>query len=300
MEVDFSKKFSVGLPLNTTIEKFEEFLYQYDELLGSVYFSFPLGQRFYSRTELEREFENDGVEEKFLRFISLLKKHNIRTELAVNTFGLTESDLQLLVRYAQNNSIQLDEIVCLAQYGNILKSAFPDAEMKFSFNNTFGKVPDLFDTVVLGKEYLRNCVKRHTWLNTGKRIVLLLNNGCSYNCHYECGDAQFCGAILSHNLQESSINYLYAQQSFFPFELQKMAESDEHFNEYSFKISNRPLGLEYTKKALHSYSQFVNIDILVNENIENYGLFCTMGQLFAKRKQFQLDEIMRIKNELSV
>lgn len=300
MSIRNSKKFSIGLPMDASVSEFESLLSEYSDTLSSMYFSVPLGRKFYSRTELENEYEVLGAEDKLFTFLHLLHKYNIRTELTVNTFRLSELDLKKIVQYISEHCIIPDEIVCLKEYGLFFRQCFPEVELKYSFNNTSSDVPSCFDTVVFGKEYLRNLNARHHWIDRGKGFVLLLNNGCSFSCHYECGDSKFCGAILNQNLEKNSLNYLYAVQSFFPWELERLCAEDPYADKYRFKISNRPLGIQFTKNVLRYYANGEDVSKLISQSSDNYGYFCVMQQLFAHRNELNYSEIMDIKRDLPI
>lgn len=194
-----------------------------------------------------------------------------------------------------------DEIVCLDEYGEQLAKAFPESELKYSFNNPC--LPTVhFDTVVVGKGFIRSRVARHKIVDDGQNLVLLLNNGCSFDCHYPCGDSKFCGRILDNNLKSHDLNYMYALQSFFPSELIRLMNEDEYSLQYRYKLSNRPLGLEFSKRVLNSYCGLLNKTEreYIAEDACNYGLYCVMSEMFKRRDGFLLEKIMTIKNELDV
>lgn len=297
-----SKCFSVGLNLDATIEEYRSFLQNYGEMLSSVYFSPLLGRKFYSRTELEKECETEDALDKLKTLLDMFRQRGIRNELAVNTFHLSEEGINSIYRFTTDNKIPVDEVVCLAQYGKQLKSLYPCAELKYSFNNPTVSPDDLepFDTVVLGKGYLRDREARHRMIESGKSVVLLLNNGCSFACHYPCGDSDFCGKILQKSLCDHDINYLYAQQSFFPEELKRLLETDSYASEYRFKISNRPLGIAFTRKELDLYSSLGNVENLILDNPDNYGYFCVMHQMFVRRFELDYNAVIQYKQMFPV
>lgn len=297
----FEKRISIGLNLNEPEQDIYDFLEHYKNFLASLYFSLPLGVGFYSRNELAEEYESDGAEEKLLRIVSRLKDYNIRSEVAINIYDLQKKDLENAISYMNRNALYPDEIVCLDEYGETLKKAFPQSEMKYSFNNP-GRYSSIFDTVIVGKGYLRNQEARHRIIDAGKSLVLLLNNGCSFECHYKCGDSKFCGAILDENLKYHDLNYMYALQSFFPSELLRLLSQDTYANQYRFKLSNRPLGLEFSKRVMDTYCGLVGkseVELIENDNT-NYGLYCVMNELFRRREAFSIDKICEIKKNLSV
>lgn len=301
MDERLKKKFSIGLNLNENEEDIIQFLSDYQQWLSSLYFSLPLGEGFYSRNELASEYEADGAEEKLFRIIDSLKKYDVCSEVAVNIYGLSTYDIDRAITYMKHMNLYPDEIVCLDEYGKQLAEAFPKSELKYSFNNP--GVPSVhFDTMVVGKGYIRNMAARHKIIDNGQNLVLLLNNGCSFDCHYPCGDSKFCGSILDKNLKSHDLNYMYALQSFFPSELIRLLDEDEYSSQYRFKLSNRPLGLEFSKRVLNSYCGLIdkNERELIGQDDINYGLYCVMFELFRRRGEFSIDEICDIKRNLSV
>lgn len=294
-------KFSIGLPMDTTVSEFDAFLRDYAEYLSSIYFSLPVGRQFYSRTEIENEFSDKNAAKKQLELLKLTRAYGIRTEWAINIYGLREAELLYAAEYAAAHDVALDEIVTLAEYGATLRRLYPQVELKYSFNNpSLTGLDDNFDTVVVGKRYLRDKQMRHQLLSQSKGLVLLLNNGCSFECRYPCGDTAFCGGILQKNLGAHSLDELYAMQSFFPDELLRLIETDPCADGYRWKLSTRPLGIEYTKKVLETYTQLESVRPLILESTDNYGLFCVMRSLLQRRNELHYEEICRIKAQLAV
>lgn len=301
MDERLRKKFSIGLNLNEKEEDIIQFLSDYQQWLNSLYFSLPLGEGFYSRNELASEYEAIGAEEKLFRIIGYLKKYDIRSEVAINIYELSTEDINRAIMYMKRMNLYPDEIVCLDEYGKQLADAFPESELKYSFNNP-GLPSVHFDTIVVGKGYIRNMAARHKIIDGGQNLVLLLNNGCSFDCHYPCGDSKFCGSILDKNLKSHDLDYMYALQSFFPSELIRLLDEDEYSLKYRFKLSNRPLGLEFSKRVLNSYCGLVNKSEMdfISEDKCNYGLYCVMFEMYRRRDDFSLERIIDIKQGLNI
>lgn len=301
MDERLRKRFSIGLCLSEDSQKSVDFFCKYQNWLDSVYFSLPLGKKFYSRTELSREYDAIGANEKLCHLIKVLKEFHIKSEVAINMYGLSEFDIEKAIDYMKSNQIFPDEIVCLDEYGAQLKSAFPTCELKYSFNNPNPPTAQ-FDTIVVGKEYLRDEALRHQVIDAGSNLVLLLNNGCSFNCHYPCGDSNFCGAILECNLKKYNIDEIYAVQSFFPFELKKLLDEDPYSPQYRFKLSNRPLGIDFSARVMDSYCQLNHYteDYLIQSCNENYGLYCVMYELFKRKDELNYDRIIDYKNKFGI
>ena len=97
-----------------------------------------------------------------------------------------------------------------------------------------------------------------------------------------------------------TLNYLYAIQSFVPWELEQLCENDPYADKYRFKISNRPLGMQFTKNVIQYYAYGVDVSVLISQSTDNYGYFCVMQQLFAHRNEFNYEEIMNIKKNLPI
>lgn len=297
----FNKLFSVGLNLGEPEEEIKKFIGDYCEYLSSIYFSLPLGDRFYSRTELKKEYEAKHAFEKLKRLIIYMRQLGIRSELTVNSYGLRIDDLKIIKPFVCENEIDIDEIVCLDEYASFLRTAFPNVELKYSFNNKDPQnIPNIFDTVVVGKKYLRSNEDRERIYKTGKKVIFLVNNGCNFNCTNRCGGTAYCEKFLNAELLENDVNYIYAQQSFFPNELRKLIYEVPNGIDFGIKISNRPLGLRYTRVVIDMYmsDDMEKVWEYLRNDIDNYCIFCTMASLMKYRNQFNLDEIRRYKDEL--
>ena len=179
--------------------------------------------------------------------------------------------------------------------------AIPNCELKYSFNNTdYQDIPKCFDTVVVGKRYLRSKEMRHQLLESGYNLVLLLNNGCSFTCPGPCRNGTECRKIVAQQLLTSTPSELYALESFFPEELTRLLETDSCSDQYRFKLNTRPLGLTYTRRVLEAYLGHFSSDELIEASPQSYGLFEAAASLFSLAKQFDFQEIKKIKSELPV
>ena len=79
--------------------------------------------------------------------------------------------------------------------------------------------------------------------------------GYGFNCNPEYCDSAHCALSYQASLKTHTLDEIYAIQSFFPEELTSLLESDPLAHTYKFKISNRPLGIAYSEKALIAYSK---------------------------------------------
>lgn len=290
----FEKKFSVGLNLSEPEEGIIYFMEKYHEMLNSVYFSLPLGKAFYSRAQLEQEYCD---EEKFLRIVQAISQYGIRREVTLNTYHLSMEDLKRAFSYMDATFVP-EEIVCLENYGKAIKEKYPTIELKYSFNNTLNlaNLPAEFDTIVVGKEFLRNEAMRHRLMDHSYGVTLLLNNGCAFSCHQSCS-ADRCKTLTEKLLQNRSVDELYAQQSFFPEELRLILEQDPYGKKYKFKISNRPLGIKYTSRVLNEYISMKNPPSEQFSDWKRYGDFCTCNQIAIRFQKLDIENVMVYKSQ---
>lgn len=290
----FEKKFSVGLNLSEPEEYIIDFMEKYHEVLSSVYFSLPLGRAFYSRAQLEQEYRD---EEKFLRIVKAIGQYGIHREVTLNTYHLSVEDLKRAFLYMDETFIP-EEIVCLENYERPIKEKYPEVELKYSFNNSLNLVslPAGFDTIVVGKEFLRNETMRHRLMDHSYGVTLLLNNGCAFSCHQSCS-AERCKTLTEKLLQKSSVDELYAQQSFFPEELRLILQQDPYGKKYKFKISNRPLGIKYTSRVLDEYISLENMSSGEFRDWKRYGDFCTCNQLAKRFQELDIENVMAYKRQ---
>lgn len=294
-----NKRFSVGLNLSDEEDTIIAFLDKYCDYLTSVYFSLPLGLPYYSRKALIQEYESSENQEKLLRVCSYMKKLGIHREAAINKSNMTCSEIEQGIKYLKTYLPDVEEIVCLQEYARTLKEAFPHAELKYSFNNMTIRFDHTFDTYVLGKRYLRDMERRHEVLGQGFEVVLLLNNGCSFNCFAHICNPKDCQRVFRQNLERKSLDYLYAEQSFFPSELSRLQSGDPESYRYRFKLSTRPATTQMTSDMLDAYLGAIP----EKEILRDYQHFCYFGALnrFTRRAQdLNLEQIYSYKQQMSV
>lgn len=295
--VVLARKFSVGLCLNEPEEKLMAFFQKNRRWLNSVYFSLPLGSRYYSREALAAEY--DGNADKLLRVLEELRGLGIRREMAINTWDLAPEDLQSAVRFCRQHSLSPEEIVCLRAYGQTLSEAFPTAEIKYSVNNPEADgsgITEAFNTLVAGKGLLRDMQARHAFLRRGFQITLLLNNGCIEICNTAC-ETVSCHRCFDWAIDAWGLDYTYARCSFFPSELGRLLLGDPSADRYKFKISNRPLGLDYTQQVLDAYLSLEDPYGDMERDWRKLALFCVARPLAMQMREVDLQRVNRFKGE---
>lgn len=293
----FKKKFSVGLCLNEPLAAIDSFMKRNKDRLNSVYFSLPLGMRFFSRESLADEYDNN--EEKLFTVLDMLASHGIRREMAINTWDLSDKELDSAIRYCREHNICPEEIVCLREYGEILSKAFPDAEIKYSVNNPEADgsgITKYFHTLVAGKGLLRDMNARHSFIEKGYQMTLLLNNGCLAICNTPC-DTIRCHRYFDHAINKYGLDRVYAECSFFPSELRTLILCDKYSDRYKYKISNRPLGLQYTQQVLDAYLSMEDNYEDMQADYRKMALFCTAHPLAVKLRQVDTDQVRMLKEQ---
>lgn len=290
------KAFSVGLNLDASIEELKSFFVDSADVLYSVYYSLPLGKVFYTRKGLDDEYRNN--EEKLLKVIDIIRNAGIKTEIALNT-RLDKSQIETAIEYIKHNQIIPDEIACRNYSLPPLKSAFPNSEFISCYNNGTEDVNDAFDSIVLGQRFLRNPQSRQKWVDRGFRLILLLNNGCSFQCDPRYCNSAECQKMYINLRNRYTASQIYAIQSFFPEELRALC-NDPAFFTYRFKLSTRPLGLQYTSQLLKTYAKTVTIsEQFFRSDYNNYLLFGALTPLAQHFNEMSFQEIMEYKKKLS-
>ena len=293
----FVKKFSVGLNLKESLADIARFMEKNRKWLNSVYFSVPLGMKFYSREELAEEYSN--AETKLIAALDILNELGIRREMAINTWYLTSQDLEHVAEFCDKYDLSPEEIVCLKDYGKFFRQSFLNAEIKYSVNNPESdgsKITPDFHTLVAGKGLLRDIEARHSYVDKGYSVTLLLNNGCVSICNTICESIK-CHRYFDSLINAEGIDLVYAKCSFFPSELKALIMFDEYSKFYKYKISNRPLGLEYTQQVLDAYLSLQDDYEAMTSDYRKMARFCTAGAIARKLQHVNLEQVKKYKEQ---
>lgn len=292
------KKISFGISLQITIDEYKKIIDKYGDFVNSVYFSLPLGEAFHTRIKVVEEYEGKDAKKKLFDILELFKKNGIKLEIVINHYGITKTQLIEAINFI-NDNIKFDSICTLDEYLPIIYENYPDAYLVSSFNNLKLNAEDIkrtshkYKQIVVGKNFMRDIELFKTINLEGFDSKLLLNNGCSFNCISCRGGAKQCKHIFEENVKKFGIQKLYAIQSFFPSELHRLLNKvkvDE------VKISNRPCDFEYLNNCLDSYIN--NNEDYIKYNINNYHLWGRLGHFAPFYKDFNFNEIKKIKEKL--
>lgn len=299
-EVYFKNKFSVGLAMNTTVMEFEEFLKKYAFFIDNIYVSPPLGDQYHGREYVKEQFHDPGNVEKFWRLLELLQLHEIDLEVVFNTDILQAEDFQCVKREFEKRGIAIKKIAVFDKYIRDVQFLFPKSKIVKTVNEMpnsiagFRKLPDEYDEIVIGRQYIRNTEVLHIIKEQLRAVpVLLLNNGCSFYCG-GCLEMSHCKNTYESSAKKMTPEYLYAQQSILPYELHEKWLDIWEIG--LLKLSTRNADMEFTARCIDSYIRN-NAENLIKEKVFNYLLWARLKWHIPYFKEFDYDRIKDIKRK---
>ena len=188
--MDFSKKFNIGLTLDTSLGDFESFLQDYSQYIRSIYFSPPISKYFHTRSIVANEFLLPGKKRQFWKMLELISKYDVELELLFNTLRLDDKLISKAKDVLDNHGINVNSVCYIKDYHKAVEEFFPNAHKILSFNNGFQKKSEIddaianfnVDTFVLGSLFIRNNDFFKYLKDIKKGVYLLLNNACSFTC----------------------------------------------------------------------------------------------------------------------
>ena len=300
MEKDLVNKISIGASPLISLGEYKIILKKYKKYIQSLYFSPPYDEKFQSRLELVEAFKNPKNISKILDVLELFKNEGIEIDCVLNRPSLNSD---MIMTYVNDiKQLNPDQITCLENHIDIVKREFPDAQKIYSFNNDF-RISNLkhvshdFDTIVVGKYFLRNTDYLKEIYASGFGLKLLVNNGCAFNCLGCKTGSKQCVDTFEKNLKKHSPEYLYAMQSFYPYELHSLIDKLDIPIE-SIKISNRTSDYNYLDRCLHSYIYDGNDNFDIIQEYEDFKLFGKQANLYKYMKKFDSEKILSIKRRL--
>ena len=301
--MDFSKKFNIGLTLDTDLKSFKSFLSEYHPYIHSFYFSPPGSRYYHTRSVISYEFMLPGKRGQFFKMLELVSEYGIELELLFNTLCLNDDLIGRAAELMDKRGFDIASVCFMKKdYESVCKH-FPNAKYIYSFNNGFQKrseIDDVIDnyradTFVLGSLFIRNNSFFSYLAEKGKQTYLILNNACSFNCE-TCNNTQsVCDVAFKNNLKKHSVEYLYALQSIFPYELHEGIIDSRNIK--CFKISNRSSNLKFIRSALDSYIGG-EVKKYVERDKKNYALWGRAGYFWKHFGDMDIDRILEYKKEI--
>ena len=301
--MDFEKKFNIGLTLDTNIREFDEFLERYHRYIKSVYFSLPLGWRFHTRLVIAGQLLLPHKKKLFWQMLNKLQEYCIELELFFNTIFLNDRLIEKASNLLAKHNVSVDSVCFLGKYYQAVTKWFPGKKYIWSFNNGLRSTTEFdeaianyqIDTVVLGSNFIRNNAFFRHVKELGKEVILLLNNGCSFNCATCNNTASSCQGAFDNNLTKHSVEYLYALQSIFPDELYDGTIDVDHVD--CFKLSNRGNKLAFTQNAMDSYINR-QVRCYLAKDCKSYAYWGRAGFFWKYFSTMDLDKIVEYKHEI--
>ena len=302
--MDFTKKFNVGLTLETSAREFDRFLDEYHPFIHSVYFSPPLGGRYHTRSRVALEFLLPGKRRLFLHMLERMRAYGIELELLFNTLRIDKEMVTAAHTYLSERDLLPDSVCYLLPYEADVVRVFPDQKRILSFNNGFLSPREIdrvldgcerTDAIVLGSLFIRNNRFFSHLSARGVSPYLLLNNACSFNCATCNNTASVCEAAFRKNLAHHSVEYLYALQSIFPEELTD--GTIDTGKVALFKISNRSSSLGFLRDALDSYMTG-EMQHYIQKDRKNLALWGRAGYFWPYFKKMDMGRVFAYKAEI--
>ena len=301
--MDFNKKFNIGLTLETNLKEFEAFLKEYHQYIHSIFFSPPVNKYFHTRSKVYKMFFLPGKKKLFWDMLKLAKQYGIELELLLNTLVLDDDMIEKASLVLVNHGIEVDSVCFLKQYYESVLKYFPDKKYILSFNNGFRIAKEIdniienykFDTLVLGSAFIRNNRLFSHLASCGKEVYLLLNNGCSFNCTTCNNVGTVCSHFFKENLKKHSLDYLYALQSIFPYELHEGIIDTTNIT--CFKISNRSNELKFVKNVIDSYMEN-EVEKYLKKSKDSYAYWGRAGYFWPHFKKINLENVLFYKAKL--
>ena len=301
--MDFRKKFNIGLTVETNLKEFENFLKKYHNYIHSFYFSPPVNRYFHTRTKVWHTFMLPGKKRLFFKMLKMIKEYGIELELLLNTLVLNDEYIKEAKNLLEEKEIVIDSVCFLTKYYESVLKYFPNKKYILSFNNGFRTKTEItnmiqtinFDSIVLGSAFIRN-ERLFKYLNDEKKeVYLLLNNGCSFNCSTCNNVGTVCSSFFKENLKKHSLEYLYALQSIFPYELHEGIIDTT--NVTCFKISNRSNNLKFVSNVMDSYMENEVLKYLKKDK-QSFAYWGRAGYFWKHFKHMDLDKVYEFKHKL--
>lgn len=297
----FSKRFSVGLALDTTLVEFNAMLDEYSWAIENIYFSLPMGDKFHARTRVVDQMRQPETVALFWELLGCIKAHGIKLELVLNNGLVSPRDVQEAAQMLKNHNICIDLVGITDDIYDDVKQYFPTQKIVYSFKNrthtkaAFASLQHRYDEIVIGRQNIRNLeLFRYIRDELKTNVVLLLNNGCSHVCG-GCTTLNNCHRSYYQEKFRKSAEYLYALQSIMPFELH--SELLDTSNVHLFKISSRNASIDYIRKCLDSYINCIE-EPYIRQSNENYMLWSRLAWHGEYYTDFSLESIRKLKRQI--
>lgn len=297
------KKINLGVSLYMEANDYEYIFSRHGKYIRSIFFSLPFYGKnktpFTNRTDICEQLEDKRNVIKLHEIIKIAEKYNIKKDAVINGMGLTEEDV--FQSFGFLKKIKPDEITIMDEHKHLFKKEFKNVPLVYSFNNK--RIYDFSDNIysiyVFGKDFLWDENKRRKIYDSGKMLMLLLDNGCNLSCPgcFLKGE-KMCEYYYAKRLEEVSLEELLAEQLFLPEDVKKLCENFDT-SKIVFKMSTRRCTKKEMDLLLETYTHFWSLDEILDKKIE-ISLYSKLPYMYddMKNSNLNFDTFRKTKNKL--
>lgn len=291
-----NKSINLGVSLNMEAKDYEQIFSKYGEYICSIFFSLPFygigksGERnlpFTNRRDICEQLEKKENVTKLVEILKIAERYSIKKDAVINGSGLTDEDV--LNSFGFLKKIKPDELTIMDEHKHLYKKEFKNVPLVYSFNNKriYDFTDNTYEMYAFGKDFLWDERKRQLIYNSGKKLMLLLDNGCSQICPGCFHIDVMCEYFFGKRLEKLSIEELLAEQLFLPEDVQTLCENFDT-TKIVYKLSTRRCTKEDMELLLESYIHFWTIEDILENNVE-LKLYSKLPYMHESMKNQNLD-----------
>ena len=256
-------------------------LKKYKYYIHDVYFSPTESLRFQTRKHIYDFNATSNTDRRLMlqEVLSFAHDNGIKCCMTLNApMASVQEQVDLFASYTLFTHI--DSVTTTLDVAKQIRQQGFDAPLTCSYNEAITDISHLhrvldhniFSSIVIGGRFLRACEIFDLIKSRGVNTVLMLNTGCCFDCVSFCKspNQDYCSNLFKKNLYRLGIDFMYAQQSVFPEEIQKyylpLGTIDV------FKLASRPITAEELDRLLQSYCTFDSKSFVEESNM-NYHLY---------------------------
>lgn len=307
MYKQLKQRFSLAVSFgDITPEEYIGVLEEYKYYIHDIYFSPTENLKFQTRKRIYDFNETSDEERKSMlqKVITYAHNNDIECCMTLNTpLVSTHEQVDTFERY--QSYMQIDHLTTTLNVAKIIRQRSINIPLICSYNEAITNKEHLmnivkegiFEAIVLGGQFLRDLHTFEFLKKNGLKTILMLNTGCCVNCTSYCKNLNknYCINLFNKNKKKYGIEYMYAQQSIFPEEIQ------EHFllsNSVNiFKLASRPIKVNELNNLLSTY---VSLDSksYIEKSKQNYHLYGRLALFSPYYDTLDYNSISNIKKDI--
>lgn len=301
------KSLSLGISFfYISIEDWKEILHKYSEYIHDIYFS-PYDLEDYQSRRNVYNFQHLNEIERGKQLSAVLdfaRSQGIRLKLVLNSNYFRNVPIDICKTYAlYREKFNVDFVTTFVEGAKDIRTSFPDVEIVCSYNQGIKSLSELdsllglnvFDYYVLGQRFIRNFDAFRLIHSHGKKVELLVNNGCMHNCVSYCSIPNYCMNNFYKCLQNKGHHALYAESSLFPEELALFYFDSGLIDLY--KISCRPIQKQELLDLLASYLT-IETKSFIEKDVSNYHLYARLTHFSPFYSRFSFEDLLKFKKNI--